>query len=167
MRMRRRYVYLILFAVPGLILSGILTVLFFGMAAGALWLFAFGDNPWPRLVEELLSTGAGIVFVVLWVALMAAGYLIGKRREQEARLNRRHLLLAGTITVVLAAFVVLTQLANGNIGPRSEGVRCSDFCSARGYLASSVSPANSTNRTCSCLNASGSAVIQKPLDSVK
>ena len=52
--MKRRYVYVLLFATPAFLASIIVSLLLFGAAAGVLWLFVFGDNPWPSLPTKCL-----------------------------------------------------------------------------------------------------------------
>jgi hypothetical protein len=164
--MKRRYLYSILVGVPGIVVSLILTFVLFGFTAGMLWLFVFGDNPWPALNETLLALIFGLVFLIIWLAFLIIGFLIGKRLEQNPALNRTHVLISAGLTVLLLLFIVLSQVSNGNIGPKTAEVRCSEYCSQKGYSASSVSPRVSANRTCSCLDHSGLEIIQVPLESL-
>jgi hypothetical protein len=101
---------------------------------------------------------------------MVAGYRTGAARERNGGLDTRHVFISAGATLALILLVVLGvgyQAAMQSLTPRSEGIRCSEFCSARGYSASSVSPQVSASRTCSCLNGSGAAIIEVPLESLK
>ena len=53
--MKKRYLYSLLLGLPGLFIAGVLSILAFGGLAGILWLYVFGDNPWPAYVEPLTS----------------------------------------------------------------------------------------------------------------
>jgi hypothetical protein len=109
--MRCRYIYAILFGIPGLLLAFFLTLIIFGMTMGVLWLFVFGDNTWPAAVDTVVPTLMGLVFLVLWGGAIAGGYLLGKRREAGAALNWTHVLISAAVTVVLLALVGVLALA--------------------------------------------------------
>jgi hypothetical protein len=113
--MKRRYIYSILFAIPGLVLAAVLTLLFFGVIAGILWLLVFGDNQWPTYIESVLSIAIMLVFLAMWAAFVAGGYMIGKRREADTSLNKAHVLASAGITIAVILLVVLWQISNGNI----------------------------------------------------
>jgi hypothetical protein len=63
-------------------------------------------------------------------------------------------------------FIVVQQFRVGNIGPKSEGVLCSEFCSRQGYFASGIPPEDSGERTCSCLDDAGNEALKVPLESI-
>jgi hypothetical protein len=164
--MKKRYIYSILFGVPGLLISALLSLIVAGTAAGALWIFVFGDNPWPASVETILPVMILAVFLVVWIAILAAGFFIGKRLERDPVFNKGHILVSiGVIVAFLLGFT-LFQLRIGNIGPRSESLVCSDYCSQKGYSASSESPQNLGNRTCSCLGQFGNEILTVPMESL-
>ncbi len=108
--MKRRYLYSLLFGIPGLLLSFIFALLFFGVALGVLWLFVFGDNSWPAAVDTLLPVGVVIVFLLLWSASLWSGYQVGKRREGDAAINPAHVLASAVVTVLLLAFMLVFAL---------------------------------------------------------
>lgn len=108
--MKRRYIYSVLFGIPGLLLAFISTLMFFGTLMGVLWLFVFGDNTWPAAVDTVLPILLGLVFFGLWAAFILGGYLLGKRREADLALNRVHVLISAAITVLLLAFVLVMTL---------------------------------------------------------
>jgi hypothetical protein len=156
--LQRRYVYVLLFAVPAVLVSVIAGALILAASAGALWLFVFGDNPWPAVANTLL----GAVFVVgsggLWLALLAVAYAVGKQQEMRATLNARHVALSVGVTIVLAAVIVVRLMGLSMFGVRSNSLVCADFCRAEGFAASGTPPENSGNRTCSCYDAQGREV---------
>jgi hypothetical protein len=112
--MKRRYIYSVLVGMPGLIVSLIVSVFVFGAVAGMLWLFVFGDNPWPAFVETSLPIFFAAVFLTVWLGTVAAGYFIGKRRERDAALNKAHVLLSVGATVLCISAILLYQLGVGN-----------------------------------------------------
>ncbi len=164
--MKKRYIYSILFGVPGIIVSLVISFVAAGFAGGVLWIFVFGDNPWPASVENILPTLFVLLFLTIWFASITIGYIIGKRLEQQPTLNKKHILASMGVTVISMLFIVFHQLSVGNLGPKSDGLRCSDFCTQKGYSASSMPPLNSGERSCSCLDQSGHEIITVPIDSI-
>jgi hypothetical protein len=164
--MKKRFIYSILFGIPALIVSVIIAIIVFGFAAGALWIYAFGDNPWPASVEKILSILFILVFLVVWIALIIIGFVIGKHLEQNPILNKKHILISVGITITFILFIAFYQLRIGNIGTKSVGLQCSNYCSQIGYSASSVSPQDSDERMCGCLDNSGLEVISIPIDNI-
>jgi hypothetical protein len=164
--LKRRYVYVMLFGVPGFVISLIVSILFFGAAVGFLWIFVLGDNPWAAFMGTVLPLFFIAMFLTVWLATLVAGYVIGKRREQDTTLNRTHIAVSAGFTLLFLLLILFHQVSVGNIGPKSDEIRCSEFCSRNGYAASSVSPRGSTGRSCSCLGSSGLEVITVPLESL-
>src|SRR5512142_2585777 len=108
--MKRRYLYTLLFGIPGLLLSVIFTLIFFATALGVLWLFVFGDNLWPAAVDTLLPLALVVVFLLVWGATLWGGYQVGMRREADAATNLVHVLASASVTVLLLAFMVVVVL---------------------------------------------------------
>ncbi len=108
--MKRRYLYMLLFGIPGLLLSFLMTLVSFGMMMGILWLFVFGDNSWPAAVDTLLPILLIVVLLALWTASLWGGYQVGKHREADPRLNLSHVLASAALTLVLLAFVLVAAL---------------------------------------------------------
>jgi hypothetical protein len=156
--LKRRYVYVLLFAVPALLVSVIAGAMMLAASAGALWLFVFGDNPWPAVANTLL----GAVFVVgsggLWLALLVVAYAVGKHQEMRPRLNAGHVALSVAVTILLAAVIVVRLMGLSMFGVRSNSMVCADFCQAQGFAGSGTPPENSGDRTCSCYDAQGREV---------
>ena len=165
--MKRRYIYSILFGVPGFFISLIISFVAFGFTAGVLWLFVFGDNPWHSLIEKTLPLLFVFVFLIVWFACLITGFIVGKQFEQNPKLNKKHILASTGVTIIFILFIVFHQVSIGNIGPKSEGERCSEFCSQKGYSTSSIPPRDSGERSCSCLDNSGLESIKVPIDSIK
>lgn len=164
--MKKRYLYLVLLSIPGFIVSGIISFVFCGILLGVLWIFVFGDNPWPISIEKIMPIVFALIFLPLWLACLASGFFIGKRLEKDPVLNKKHILLAIIVTILPILFIVFQQFSVGNLGPKTDGQRCSDYCRQNGYVASSIPPLNSGERTCSCLDPSGSEIIKVPLQSI-
>ncbi|HSL28645.1 MAG TPA: hypothetical protein VK900_05545 [Anaerolineales bacterium] len=162
--MPKRYLYSLLFGLPGLFISGIISILLFGAIAGIFWLFLFGDDPWPPAAQTVISILFVLVFLVLWIAFILLGYWFGRRLENDPMLNRNHVLLSAGLTLLFLLFILLYQWNVGNLGPSSDSVVCSDFCSQHGYSGSGLSPGNSGNRLCSCYDEAGKEGLTIPLD---
>src|SRR5262245_9014661 len=101
----RRQVYVLLFAVPALLVSLIAAALILAASAGALWLFVYGDDPWPNTANVLLGAIFLLVAAALWLALLFVAYAVGRQQEGERSLNKRHVALSLGATVVLAAII--------------------------------------------------------------
>ncbi len=117
--MKKRYLYLLLFGIPGFFVSGMISLLAFGAGLGILWIFVFGDNPWPPSSDGVLSILLVAVFLILWIASIVTGYVAGKKLEKDPALNWKHVLVSGGLTLLFILVIVLQQRSVGNIGPKS------------------------------------------------
>lgn len=149
-----------------MIVSVVISFVIFGFAAGVLWIFVFGDDPWPASVNTIFPILFAVVFLTVWIACVRIGYVIGKRLEQDPILNQKHVLISAGITLLSMLFIVFQQWGVGNLGPKSEGEICSDFCSQQGYSASNMPPLDSGERSCSCFADSGLEAIKVPMHSI-
>ena len=165
--MKKRYLYALLFGLPGFFVAAIISLFVFGAVVGFLWLFVFGDDPWPSFPESILSILLVLTFLFLWIGSISLGYYAGKRLEQDPNLNRNHILLSAGLTLLFILFILLQQWSVGNIGPKSDSMLCSNYCSAQGYSGSGIPPQNSGDRTCSCYDVSGKEVLKVPLESIE
>lgn len=162
--MPKRYLYVLLFGVPGLFIAGIISILLFGALAGIFWVFVFGDNPWPAAAETVISILFVLVFLALWIGFIVLGYWFGRRLENDPAVNRNHILLSAGLTLLFLLFILLYQWNVGNIGPTSDSVLCSEFCSQHGVSGSGMSPETSGSRLCSCYDDAGNEALTIPLD---
>lgn len=164
--MKNRYLYAMLWGVPGLFLAGIVTMIVLGMLFGVLWLFVFGDNAWPSAMEPVLTILAIVIFLAVWAALTWLGYRMGARLQDDRGVNGKHILFSAGLTLLLILYILFQQWNVGNLGPRADSLLCSDFCVQRGFAGSGIPPANSGERTCSCYDGSGSEAVTVPLESI-
>jgi hypothetical protein len=164
--MTKRYLYSILFGIPGFFVSLILSFLIFGALAGILWLFVFGDDPWSSSTDIILPLIFAVVFFVIWIALIYVGYIYGRKAEADPVQNKTHILISGGITITFIFFIVLQQFSVGNLGPKTNSELCGDFCNQQGYSSSGMPSDDSGNKTCSCFDEEGSEVLKVPLESV-
>ncbi len=165
--MKKRYLYSLLFGIPGFFVSGMISLFVFGGLIGILWIYVFGDNPWPFSTETVLSILLVFVFLILWITSITIGYVIGKKLEKDPLLNWIHILVSGGLTLMFILLIVMQQLSVGNIGPKSDSVLCSDFCSQKGYSGSGMPPVNSGDRSCSCFDSFGHEVLKVSIDSIE
>lgn len=161
--MKRRFLYLLLFGLPALLASFIAAMLLFGAAAGLLWLFVLGDNPWPGWAEQLLGAAFVIAFAGSWLAFMSLAYARGKRQEASERLARSHVLAAAGASLLLLALIAAQQWSVGNLGGRSASLSCADYCRKSGYAGSGTPPRDAGAATCSCFDAQGRVAETVPL----
>lgn len=162
--MKKRYLYAILFGIPGFILALIASFAVSGFLMGVLWIFVFGDDPWPASVEIILPTVFLLTFIPLWLGSIIVGYKLGKRDEEESAVNRQLIWLSLGVIAIAMLFIVFYQFRVGNLGPPPDSVVCSDYCVAQGFFASSMPPRDSGKNECSCLDETGAAALTVPFD---
>ncbi|MEW6405095.1 MAG: hypothetical protein AB1649_25135, partial [Chloroflexota bacterium] len=165
--MKKRYLYALLFGMPGFFIAGIVSLFVFGGTTGLLWIFLFGDDPWPTSADMVLIVLLAVVFLALWAASITAGYFVGMFLEADPTMNRKHILLSGGLTLLFILFIALQQLSVGNLGPRSDSALCSEFCARQGYAGSGVLGRDPSERTCSCYNSKGKEVLKVPMEEIE
>lgn len=161
--MKARFSYPLLFLLPIAMTAGIVAVAGGGFSAGILWLFVYGDDPWPRAAEIAVAAVAAAAWLVTMAALLRASYSFGRKREATGGSSWSHGWMAAGISIVLLAAVLLHQLRVGNIGPQPDSVLCSEFCTSRRF-DSSMSPQDGT---CRCHGADGREALNVPMNSVR
>lgn len=161
--MQRRYVYLLIFGGPALLVAIVVATLLFGAATGILWLFVFGDDPWPAYAEAVLTAAFVLGCLTLWALFLSAAYAAGKAQEARATLNPRHVIGAVGVTALLVLIVVTHQWQVGNLGAKSAGVLCAEFCQAKGYAGSGMPPRDAGAAICSCIDGQGREALTLPL----
>lgn len=100
--MKLRHQYLAVGILWALLLAPLAALSATGFAAGASWLWLYGDNPWPAGTETvilLVGIAAGIAVAALCI-LFAWRYGIG--REPNTQTDRTRLLIAGAAPVAIA-----------------------------------------------------------------
>lgn len=157
--MHKRWLYALLFAIPGFVAAFIVTTFLFGMAAGFLWLYVYGDGPWPQVPDVVVGAALSVVFLTLWFASIMAGYVTGRDREGSPENVSRAALISAGATLLLVLFVVLQHR-----GSRPDSLVCSEYCRGRGYNTSEMPPADSGQRLCDCLNSNGERVDSVDMD---
>jgi hypothetical protein len=164
--MKRRYLYVLLFSVPAFLASSLIAFVLFGTAAGVLWLFVLGDNPWPSSANTLLVAMLILTWMTSWVVFMSIAYVAGKQQEGHAALNAKHVMVSAGATALLVLLIVLHQWSVGNIGTKTDTVLCSEFCQGKGFAGSGMPPRNTGAATCSCFDAQGREAVKVPIGDV-
>ena len=164
--MKKRYLYAFLFGIPGLFVDGIISIFLFGAFTGILWLYVFGDNPWPAYIEPLISISFVLTVLVLWIATISLGFVVGKRFERDPLVNKNHVLVSAGLTAMFLLLILFQQWSVGNLGPKSDSLLCSDFCVKHGFSGSGMPPETSGDRICSCYDNSGNEALRIPLDHI-
>lgn len=161
--MKRRYLYALLYAVPAFIVAAIVTVVVTVAIAGVLWIFVYGDNPWPSFVDRYSPMFIVAVLATTWLVLLAAVLAWGRRQEARASLDRKHVYFAAGATLSLVLLVLVQQRSVGNIGPRPDVLACSDFCTARKFGASRFPQ----DGTCGCYDTDGTEALRVPMGRIR
>ena len=161
--MQKRYLYTLMFGVPGFFLALLFAFWVLSAVVGGMCVFLFGDDPWPETVVRLLPVFFGMVLLAVWVLVMVRGYLFGQKQETVEGFNRTHLGVAVALTILPLLLILFQQWGVGNFGPQSDGQLCSDFCLERGYNGSGMPPRISGDRTCFCLDDNGQEAIRIPV----
>lgn len=167
--MKHRYLYLLLFSVPALIASLLAGFVALAGAAGMLWLFVYGDDPWPRAAETALLVLFAAVSLAAGAVCFRRAYRAGEQLEKTGAappIGRLSIAAAG-LTTMLLILVGLYQWNIGNIGPKSDSVVCSDFCASRGFVGSSMPPRNAGPPTCTCVDAGGRDALAVPMQEAR
>lgn len=114
--MKARHAYPLLFLVPGVMLAAISAALAVASAAGVLWLFVYGDDPWPAAAGALLTGIAALFGVGVFAGVLLLAYRTGRRREHAGGVAGAHVRLAVGLSVGLTLLVLLNQWQAGNPG---------------------------------------------------
>jgi hypothetical protein len=163
--MKRPHLYLLLFSVPALVAALLAGFMVLAGAAGVLWLFVYGDDPWPGAAEATLVALFASVSLATWAVLLRRAYRAGEEHEQVGappKVGRLAVVAVGW-TALLLVVVGLHQWNVGNIGPKTESMLCADFCASRGFAASSMPPRNAGTPTCTCMDDRGREALTVPL----
>ncbi|GAB3727011.1 hypothetical protein GCM10028862_03000 [Luteimonas pelagia] len=115
-QMKVRYVYPLLFLVPSAVLGLIVTAVTVAAGTGILWIYVFGDDPWPASAGATLFFMATLAGLGVLAVLLQSAYRFGMAREGDGGLRRGHVLLALGLSVGLPFLVVLHQWRVGNLG---------------------------------------------------
>jgi len=163
---KRRYLYLLLFSVPIVLASAVVAFAVFGAAAGIVWLFLAGDTPWPPAADILLGAVFVLAFAASALAFTSWAYAVGRQAEASAALNGAHVWAAVEVTALLLLVVVAYQWHVGNIGPKTDGVLCADFCRGKGFAGSGMPPRTAGAATCTCFDPQGREAVTVPMGEV-
>lgn len=166
LKVKKRYLYSLLFAIPGLFIAAIISIAVVGAVTGFLWIYVYGDMPWPASIDKLLPIIFTLTFLTLWIISIAVGFVTGMKLEKVQVSSAKHILISMGLTIVPITIIFLHQLSVGNIGQKTDGILCSEFCSQNGYSGSGMPPRNSGERNCFCYDDSGSKIKEIPIDNI-
>lgn len=161
MAIRRRFLYVVIFTLPAVLVSAVGGATAAAASAGMFWLFVFGDNPWPGWSGPAIAGVAATAFVVLLVAQLMVAWSVGRQQESKPDINPTHVAVAIVSTLTLGAFIAVRFFA-GQV-PQSDSERCAALCRDQGFFASGMPPRDSGDRTCSCYDANGREVRRSDL----
>jgi hypothetical protein len=105
--MKSRHGYALLCLPLAATFSGVMALALTAVAAGAMWIFVYGDDPWPNAAGNALVVLGVFAFASILVTVLRALYSFGQRQESRGGLNRKHVLVALAATVLLPLLIVL------------------------------------------------------------
>ncbi|MCK8115385.1 hypothetical protein [Anaerosoma tenue] len=114
--MKARYSYLLLFLVPSAMIAFLVMAFTVGAGAGALWIFVYGDSPWPESSRTLLAVFGAVVFIATLAMLLVASFRYGKRREGFKGLSKGHAITAVGISVLIPLLILLRLWSGWHLG---------------------------------------------------
>jgi hypothetical protein len=137
---------LILLAVPCFLLSLLPALFITGAVAGFLWLFVYGDNPWPDLADIVIASA----FLLSWVSagtLLTLGLI---RHPRVRNLPTSKLTVAAALLSLFAvATIAYHQWSIGNLDPSNP---CLIQCREAGHPAGMTAIDEQGHETCTCLD---------------
>jgi len=151
--MKQRYLYSLIFGIPGVLISAFVALLAGGVTAGLFWIFIFGDNVWPFWAEWIIAAITVIAFITALSFIARIGFFVGKKREIEnTPINNKHIIISVTTLVLLVFLMVIYQ--RGYIFKEPPSKVCKDICVQKGYdgISTSLGRTVSGKNTCSCWN---------------
>jgi len=131
--MGKRFICTLLFLVPGLFVSLLVTYAVVGTTHGILWIYVLGDSSWPTWTGQVLPVLLVMLFFSLWVIAMVSDFVVGKKLEAAPGFDVRHVWLSLAATLLPIGIALLHQLSMADNGPQSDGQRCTEYCSDLGY----------------------------------
>ena len=114
--MKRRYLYSLLVGVPGLVVCLLITYVYFGVAAGVLWISIYRDNPWPVWSGKIVPVIFVLDLLTVWLPFPLIGFIVGKRLEQRPALNKMHVLISAGLTILFILFMLSYRVSPEGIG---------------------------------------------------
>lgn len=110
MRLRSRY--LLVGVAWSLFLAPVTAYAVLGVVVGALWIYVYGDNPWPAATDWIIPVVGLVVFAATAALCISFAYSYGRQREVATKgddpRERRAVLL---LTLAPLAFLVIASIA--------------------------------------------------------
>ena len=158
--MKKRYLYALLFIIPGFLLALPLSLNIFESLIAIY--NTYGRLPRAYSEDELFYVLIAI-FLIIWVVLVLTAYWVGSRFEGGPKLSWMPALIMG-FTVLFFAYI-LRYAANYAVETVNVEL-CSEYCQSRGYHVSIPSPPDAPEQTCYCSNSDGRSVTV-PLEDLR
>lgn len=99
---KQRFIYSLIFGIPGILVSVLIGLFAGGATGGFLWIFVYGDNQWPFWTEYIIASITGIVFIISLIVIIKIGYSVGKKREiEEIPISIKHVIISVVILILL------------------------------------------------------------------
>lgn len=109
MRLRRRY--LLVGVAWALFLAPVVTYFTLAFVLGVLWLYVFGDNPWPAALEGVILVIGSVVFISTAACSIYLAYRHGREREIKTEVDdpreRKRAILWGLAPIALCGITAV------------------------------------------------------------
>ena len=148
--MKKRYLYALLFGMPGIAISAFVSFFVMGAVTGVFWLFIFGDSEWPSIAGAIIPAVLILTFLLLWLTSIVIGYRTGKKLEKDSDFNKIHVAVSVGLTIVPVILFALYQLSVGNFGPKPDTLVCYDYCIENGYTTYGTPFGDAGEPNCVC-----------------
>lgn len=167
--MRKRYIYALLYGIPGFFASIPLLLVSFLIFCNPLDAGKFGPHTFCGGMNSFAKI-IPIFFLPWWIISIWMGFIAGKKYEKNKTLNRKHVLTSLITTIVLiliiTAFYLRSREANR---PNPDFKKCDDFCSQKGYPQSSMGypgTPDPSKVSCSCYANDGKHMLKIPFSQI-
>jgi len=157
--MKKRYLYALLFAIPGFFIS-----LPVAREIFVVFLDVYETYISPQ-VQFRETAVLILIFLTVWAALIAIGYLVGMKIENGPASNWIAILISGGLTLLFLVF--LLRWSVDYAAERSNLTLCSEYCQRNGFSGSVAPPSDASEQTCRCFNFSNDESLSVPLEDLK
>lgn len=159
--MKQKYLYLLLFGLPGILVSAITGIMSGGMIGGFFWIFMFGDNPWPSFAWPTVFGVGILVFFLTLISILIMGYKVGKKRDLEnLPIKKAHIFISLVFLVIIFSMILFRQFSSAS--NTSDSKKCQQLCTEKNFNSntSSLSPKDQRERICSCFDDSSGSWVE-------
>lgn len=151
--MKQKYIYSILFALPGIFVSAFFAIFIGAGVMSIFYFFVYGDREWPTWPNIVIYLFSIIAFLVMIYVIALIGYKHGKSRDnKKLSFEKTHIFYSLLIFIFGIFFMIFFN--RGYIFTPPPSNQCRNICIERGYDGNSIGtgPIINNETMCSCFN---------------